>query len=71
MDIERAKEILRTLADGTDPLTGEVLSDDNVCNRVEVVRALHCVLNELETKKAAPQGFCRRTLESRGRKRMT
>lgn len=43
MDIERAKEILRTLADGTDPLTGEVLSDDNVCNKVEVVRALHCV----------------------------
>lgn len=52
MDIERAKEILRTLADGTDPLTGEVLSDGNVCNKVEVVRALHCVLSELETKKS-------------------
>lgn len=54
MDIERAKEILKTLADGTDPLTGEVLPEDHVCNKVEVVRAILCVLDEVEPKKDAP-----------------
>ncbi len=54
MTIDRATEILRTLAEGTDPLTGEILSDDNVCNRAEVVRAFYCILNELEGKKKTP-----------------
>mgnify|MGYP000020389137 CR=1 FL=1 len=49
MDIERAKELLSTLADGVNPLTGEVLSDSDSCNQVEVVRALHTVLHELES----------------------
>lgn len=42
------------MADGADPLTGEVLAEDNVCNKAEIVRALHCVLNELESKKSSP-----------------
>ena len=33
MDIQRAKELLTVLADGVDPLTGEVLPDDHVCNK--------------------------------------
>ena len=48
MDIERAKELLSALADGVDPLTGEVLDRDNVCNRPEIIRALHTVLYELD-----------------------
>lgn len=41
MDVQRAKELLTVLADGVDPLTGEVLPDDHVCNKGEIVRALH------------------------------
>ena len=33
MDIQRAKELLTVLADGVDPLTGEVLPDDHVCTK--------------------------------------
>lgn len=38
MDIIRAKELLTMLADGVNPLTGEVLSDEDSCNQVEIVR---------------------------------
>ena len=33
MDVQRAKELLMVLADGVDPLTGEVLPEDHVCNK--------------------------------------
>ena len=56
MDIERAKELLSALADGVNPFTGEVLDRDNVCNRPEIIRALHTVLYELdEAVKKAPK----------------
>lgn len=32
MDIERAKELLAALSDGVNPLTGELLSEDDSCN---------------------------------------
>lgn len=48
MDIQRAKEILSILADGINPTTGEVLPDYDSCNQVDVVRALHSILIELE-----------------------
>ena len=51
MDITKAKEIVQTLAEGIDPTTGEVLPDNSVCNNGEVVRALYCVLNCLDTTK--------------------
>ena len=51
MDILRAKEILTILADGVNPLTGEVLPNSDSCNQVEVVRALHAVLNALNNQK--------------------
>ena len=54
MTIERAKVILRFLAEGADPLTGEVLPEDSVCNKAEIVRAFYCILNELESKKKSP-----------------
>ncbi|MCD8190770.1 MAG: hypothetical protein LUD78_11280 [Clostridiales bacterium] len=51
MELKRAKEILELLADGTDPLTGEQLPDDHVCNKPDVVRALHTVLRNVSEKK--------------------
>ena len=54
MDVKRAKEILEMLADGVDPVTGEVLGNYHVCNQAEVVRALHVAVDVLE-KKAASQ----------------
>ena len=44
MELERARTLLTELADGVDPLTGECLPPDSVCNRPEIIRALHCVL---------------------------
>lgn len=51
MDVQRAKELLTILADGTDPLTGEVLPDDHVCNKGEIVRALNCAVEALSRKR--------------------
>ena len=51
MDIERAKEILAILADGVNPITGEILPDDDSANQVEVVRALNAVLNSFGKQK--------------------
>ena len=48
MNIDVAVEILRSMAQGIHPLSGEKLSPDSVCNEVEVVRALYCVIEELE-----------------------
>lgn len=50
MDINRAKEIIEALAEGIDPTTGEVLPNDNVCNKGEVVRAFYSVLDTLNKK---------------------
>ena len=50
MDIKRAKEILSALAEGIDPTTGEVLPDDSVCNKGDVVRAFYAVLETLDKK---------------------
>lgn len=50
MDIERAKELLTALSDGVNPLTGEVLSEDDSCNQVEIVRALNTVLRVLDSQ---------------------
>lgn len=51
MDITRAKEIVSTLAEGVDPTTGEVLPDNSVYNKGDVVRALYAVLDHLDNKK--------------------
>lgn len=44
MDTLRAKEIIRTLADGVDPTTGNVLPDESVYNSPEIIRALYTLL---------------------------
>lgn len=55
MDILQAKEIIKSLADGVNPLTGEVISKYDVCNQVEIVRALYCVLNALDDEETKPK----------------
>ncbi len=50
MDITRAKEIISALAEGVDPVTGEVLPVDHVCNNGDVVRALYTLLQAGEIK---------------------
>ena len=44
MDISRARKIVRTLADGVDPTTGEILPEESVYNSPEVIRALFTLL---------------------------
>ena len=51
MDIIRAKEIISALAEGIDPTTGEVLPDNSVCNKGEIVRAFYAVLSHIDEKK--------------------
>ena len=36
MDVHRAKELLTILADGVDPLTGEVLPEDHVLSLIHI-----------------------------------
>lgn len=51
MDIKKAKEIITALAEGIDPTTGEILPDDSVCNKGEVVRAFYTILASLDAPK--------------------
>lgn len=37
------------------PYTGEVLPDDHVCNKGDIVRALNCVLQNCDQKPPRPQ----------------
>lgn len=55
MDILRAKEIIECLADGVNPLTGQVLPPGDSCNQAEVIRAFHAVLSALPEKTQKPQ----------------
>ena len=55
MDLKRAKELVSILADGVDPLTGEVLPEDHVCNQPKMIRALHCVLRAVSDRRTRPQ----------------
>ena len=50
MDINKAKEIISALSEGIDPTTGEILPDDSVCNKGDVVRAFYAILNCLDKK---------------------
>lgn len=52
MDILHAKELLTILADGVNPMTGEVLPQEDPCNQVEIVRALHAVLGAISEPEA-------------------
>ncbi len=51
MDICRAREIIRALADGIDPTTGEVLPRESVYNSPDVIRALFAMLEATAPRK--------------------
>lgn len=67
MDLQRARKILETLADGVDPMTGEVLPEEHVCNRGDVVRAFHYILQKLSDQ---PERNRQRMRENHGQRRM-
>src|SRR5262245_45332059 len=48
MDVEKSYEIVKALAEGTNPFTGEVLEADHVCQHPDAVRALFHAASELE-----------------------
>lgn len=54
MDIIRARQILRSLAEGVDPLTGEILSSESVYNKPDVIRALYTILEVTAPKQLQP-----------------
>ncbi len=41
MDIERTLAVIEALAAGHDPISGEVLGPDHLCQKPDVIRALH------------------------------
>ena len=45
MEKDKAVKIIKALAEGIDPTTGEVLNQESVYNKGDVVRALYAVLN--------------------------
>src|SRR4051794_8177229 len=47
MELAEALRIVGALADGCDPLTGQTLPADNVCQQPQVVRALCLVVQQL------------------------
>jgi hypothetical protein len=56
MDETQALSIVAALADGVNPLTGEVFAPDSPYQSAQIVRALYCVLNALQGKsKDAPR----------------
>jgi hypothetical protein len=48
MDREKAREILKALADGLDPSTGELTGKDSMLQQPDTVRALHLALTAIE-----------------------
>ena len=67
MNIDVAVEILRSMAQGVNPLSDEELPYDSVCNEVEVVRALYCVIEELESTGIVTKKKLRRPRKARSR----
>lgn len=48
MDVEKSYKIIKALAEGTNPFTGEVLDAGHVCQHPDTVRALFHAAVELE-----------------------
>jgi hypothetical protein len=66
MELAEAVEIVRTLANGRDPLTGRTLVADHVCQHPQVVRALCLVVHTLGPPQALP-GSTAKELENAGK----
>lgn len=53
MEQNQALELIRSLAAGTDPLTGEAFAADHICHQVDVVRALSLAAEALQRAASA------------------
>ena len=51
MEIKKAKEIVISLANGIDPITGEVFPDDSPYNHPIVIRSLFTIVNNVRFPK--------------------
>lgn len=55
MELKRAIDLVTTLADVVNPITGEILAENDSCNQLEVVRALNLLLRAVQsTLKSTP-----------------
>jgi hypothetical protein len=48
MEIQESLDIVRKLANGVHPVTGEIVASDGLYQHPQVVRALHCAIVALE-----------------------
>jgi hypothetical protein len=55
MEHQQALAILKALAEGSDPATGERFAADTPWQRADTVRALHCAVTALAGSVAAPE----------------
>jgi hypothetical protein len=61
MEIEKAKEIVLSLANGINPITGEVFPDDSIYNDPIIIRSLFTIVSNVRFPKK--QG--RQTIEEK------
>ena len=54
MELQIARQIIDTLAQGIHPVTGEAMPDDSPYNAPPVIRALHAVSRALESQPGGP-----------------
>ena len=59
MELQIARQIIDTLAQGIHPITGEAMPDDSPYNAPPVIRALHAVSRALEGMSAPPEAPAR------------
>ena len=57
MTAERATEILRCMANGVDPITGEILEEGHLCNSPEVIRALCAAIHAMTKADGADTSY--------------
>ncbi len=62
MDIEKTLAIVRALAEGHDPATGETLGPDHLCQKPDVVRALMHATDLVERAARRERGLQRARL---------
>lgn len=55
MDIEQAKDIVTSLANGVNPITGRTLPDDSLYNDPTIIRSLYILLNHVTPPKKPAQ----------------
>lgn len=55
MQTSEALNIIRALADGINPITGEVLEEDSLCQNPQIIRALFAAAQALEKPQERPK----------------